>query len=104
MTLQLKEEKQLAAFLTQLEYLAIWKQALPICYDWAASPTGGSPSSDVIVGEEALNSSANIAHMLEEVGFQGTTTSCSMMEYEFLTAVEHAEEHAPSDGINGFHE
>ena len=75
-----------------------------ICHDWVASPTRGSPSSDVIVGEEALNSSANIAHMLEEVGFQGTTTSCLMMEYEFLTTVEHDEKLAPLDGTNGFHE
>lgn len=94
---KLKAEKQLEAFSTQLVCLAIWKQALHICYDWAASATGGSPSSDVIVGDEALNSSANIAHMSEEVDFQGAAAACSMMEYEFLTAVEHAEKHAPSD-------
>ena len=55
---KLKAEKQLEAFSSQLVCLAIWKQALHICYDWAAAATGGSPSSDVIISDEALNSSA----------------------------------------------
>lgn len=96
---KLKAEKQLEAFSSQLVCLAIWKQALHICYDWAAAATatGGSPSSDVIISDEALNSSANIAHVSEEVDFQGAATACSMMEREFLIAVERAEKHAPLD-------
>lgn len=95
---KLRAEKQLEAFSTQLVCLAIWKQALHTCYLWASSATGGSsPSSDVIISNLALNNSANIAHMSEEVNFQGAAAACSQMEHEFLIAVERAEKYAPSD-------
>ncbi|GLJ42547.1 hypothetical protein SUGI_0882070 [Cryptomeria japonica] len=95
---KLKSEKQLEAFSLQLVCLAIWKQALHVCYNWAASATEGSLSPDVIDSNEIFNRSAITARISEEFDFHGAAAACSQMEREFLTAVEHAERIAPSDG------
>eukprot|EP00252_Welwitschia_mirabilis_P016587 TRINITY_DN3663_c0_g1_i10.p1 TRINITY_DN3663_c0_g1~~TRINITY_DN3663_c0_g1_i10.p1 ORF type:complete len:700 (+),score=152.64 TRINITY_DN3663_c0_g1_i10:691-2790(+) len=83
---KLKESEQLHAFSVQLVCLAIWKQALHVCYNWAASGTEGGSSMDMS------------ACMTEESEFQGAAEACSLIEQKFLEAVQCAERNAPLDG------
>ncbi|KAH9324313.1 hypothetical protein KI387_004491 [Taxus chinensis] len=88
---KLKAEKQLEAFSLQLVCLAIWKKALHVCHDWAASATEGSSSPDWNDSNEVLNRNSNITRISEELDFHGAAAACSQMEREFLIAVECAE-------------
>uniref|UniRef100_A0A0D6R144 Protein kinase domain-containing protein n=1 Tax=Araucaria cunninghamii TaxID=56994 RepID=A0A0D6R144_ARACU len=94
---KLKADKQLEAFSLQLVCLAIWKQALRVCYDWAASATEGSSYPDVIESSDGLSGSINIAQ-ISELDFQGAAVACSQTEREFILAIERAERLAPLDG------
>uniref|UniRef100_A0A2P2LPB7 Uncharacterized protein MANES_09G096800 n=1 Tax=Rhizophora mucronata TaxID=61149 RepID=A0A2P2LPB7_RHIMU len=84
--------KQLEAFSIQLVILAIWKQALHICHAQAASAVEGSPSQEGRKLRRSSSKKHGSPDMENCPDVDGPGNISVLIEREFMSEVEHANE------------